>query len=81
MEEDMRDLTEEEEIVLKNVINELRKIPMFVGKYDAKNGNKDFMHGICTVMECLGFMISDECGYAIGNEFLKNMIKSVDKIK
>ena len=81
MEEDMRDLTEEEKVVLNNIINELKKIPMFIGKYDAKHGNENFMYGISSVMGCLGFMVSDECGYALENEFLNNMVKSIDKVK
>lgn len=81
MEEEMRDLTEEEKVVLKNIISELKKIPIFIGKYDAKHGSKNFMNGISTVMECLGFMISDEYGYALEMEFLKNMTNSIDKAK
>ena len=49
---------------------------LFQGKYDSKNGNKDFMYGILTVME----FISYEAGMEdFDNVFIKNMIKSEER--
>ena len=64
-------------IVLNDILN--NDCEMFVGKYDAKNGNAKFMHGIGTVIGYIAYNVSDEDGYAIENLFVKNMIESEQK--
>lgn len=76
----MRELTKHEKATLKNIFEELKKCNLFVGKYDAKNGNKDFMYGVASVMECLAYMIDDECGYNFSHEFYENMLTSEEKL-
>lgn len=56
------------------VLEGLRQMPMFTGRYDAKHGNVNFMFGVLAVLE----YIADKAG----NEeyidmFLDNMNKSV----
>ena len=66
-------------IVLNDILN--NGCEMFVGKYDAKNGSEQFMHGIGTVIEYIAYNVSDEDGYVIENLFIKNMIESEQKAK
>lgn len=55
-------------------LEDLTQVPMFTGKYDAKNGNKHFMFGILTVLE----YIADKAGNEEYSElFIDNMNKSV----
>ena len=61
------------------VFDELLKCDIFRGKYDAKNGNEHFMYGVCTVMEYIANIISEECHDKFDAEFLKNMQESEDK--
>ena len=57
----------------KQVLEDLMKITMFTGKYDAANGSKDFMYGILTVMD----VIADRAGNdTLSNEFIDNMMMS-----
>lgn len=82
-EEWIRDLTEEEKATLKNIIEELEKISIFTGKYDASATNSNlqsFMYGIATVMECLAYMVSDEYGDIQSNNFIQNMLESEKNI-
>ena len=65
--------------IIKSVIEELMECELFCGKYDAKNGNEHFMHGIATVMECLALEVSEEYSERISNIFIKNMIESEEK--
>lgn len=75
----MRELTKHEKTTLKNIFEELKKCGLFVGKYDAKNGNEQFMYGVCAVMECLTYMISEEDGDNFSKEFIENMLTSEEK--
>ena len=62
----------------EKVLNDMveRGPSFFQGNYDSKNGNKNFMHGILTVME----FISYEAGVEdFDNVFIKNMIKSEER--
>ena len=77
----MRELNTNEKEVLKGIIEEIREIGMFEGRYDAKNGKKDFMYGISTVMECLAYMVSDEYGDSFSDTFVNNLITSEQKIE
>lgn len=60
------------------VLDKLKECPLFCGKYDAKNGNASYMHGISTVMEVIAHYAEDE---EFEEMFLKNIIKSEDKAK
>lgn len=54
----------------KQVLEDLMKIQMFTGTYDAVHGTKDFMYGILTVMK----VIADRAGNdTLLNEFIYNM--------
>ena len=46
----MRKLNTNEREMLKGIIEEMREIGIFNGRYDAKNGKEDFMYGVSTVM-------------------------------
>ena len=61
------------------VFYELLQCDLFNGKYDAKNGDEHFMYGICTVMENIAYMISEECHDRFDTEFMRNMQISEDK--
>lgn len=75
----MKKLTKIEKIALAKVFMNLCECGMFIGKYDATNGSKDFMYGIQTVMENLAYTISDKVYNTYNDVFLKNMIKSEKK--
>ena len=77
----MRELNTNEKEMLKGIIEEMREIGMFEGRYNAKNGKKDFMYGISTVMECLAYMVSDEYGDSFSDTFVKNLIASEQEVK
>jgi len=57
----------------KLVFEDLKKCGMFVGKYDARNGDINFMNGICTVMETIAYTISEEVGEEYSDLFLENI--------
>lgn len=61
------------------VYNELIKNPMLQGNYDAKNGNENFMYGICTVMEVIANNISEEKYDEYSTLWVNNMEKSESK--
>lgn len=63
------------------VYKELSECPMFMGRFDAKNGDDDFMYGIATVMEYIACKASDETLLEFQNTFFKNFEKSVDNAK
>ena len=75
----MRKLTKHEKTTLKNIFEELKTCNLFVGKYDAKNGNKHYMYGINSVMECLAYMIDEKYGDNFSKEFFENMLTSEEK--
>ena len=55
------------------VFDKLKECNLFCGKYDARNGNEDFMYGISTVMEVIAYYAGDE---EFGVMFLHNMVES-----
>lgn len=61
----------------EEVYNELTKLRMFTGIYDAKHGDEHFMYGIQTVME----VIAERCNKQdeFNEMFAKNVIKSEEK--
>lgn len=73
----MIDLTE----AYKAVYEDLSKCPLFMGEYDAKNGNKHFIYGIMTVMEAIADRVSDEAYNEYNKISLENLAKSVDIAK
>lgn len=71
------ELTNEEREVLKKIVENMRECGLFVGRFDAKNGNVNFMYGIETVMEYLTNLISKEYCDGYEKEFLTNFEKSL----
>lgn len=65
------------------VFYELIKCPMFMGEYDAKNGDEHFMHGIATVMERIAYELDEdqELLDAFSDLFDNNMYISKMKAK
>lgn len=70
-------LTDNEREVLKKIVENMRECGLFAGKFDAKNGNVDFMYGIETVMEYLTSLISEEYHDEYEKEFLNNFERSL----
>lgn len=64
------------EEVIKELIEEMSQCGMFVGRYDARNGSPQFMHGVNMVMEYLAYKVSEEYGDAFSDKFVKNLIES-----
>lgn len=60
----------------KIVFDELQKMNMFKGIYDARNGNTYFMYGIATVMEFVAYSIDDATGDNFSETFYRNMDES-----
>lgn len=77
----MKELTKNERMALMKVFKNLCKCDLFIGKYDAKNGNPNFMYGIATVMENLAYLISENVGQTYHTTFTNNLIKSENKVK
>ena len=65
---------------IEELFEKMQNIDLFIGKYDAKNGNKKFMYGIGTVMEFIANEISEETYEKFYDKFLKNLIDSESKI-
>lgn len=68
-----------EKEIIKNLLADMSECPLFIGKYDAKNGNEDFMYGIQTVMEFLAFSVSNNFGEEFSKKFTQNMVDSKKK--
>jgi hypothetical protein len=58
----------------KHVYNELIKYPLFVGIYDANNGNIHFEYGIESVMEVIAEKAG--CYYEYQQMMLENLAES-----
>ena len=52
---------------------------LFVGEYDARNGDEKFMHGVSLVMEWIAYRVSEEDYNEFNDLFIKNLIKSEQK--
>lgn len=63
----------------KIVYDELSKVDMFMGKFDAKNGNDKFMSGVQTVMEAIAYGVSEDMQCAYTDIFLANWLNSKEK--
>lgn len=70
-------MTREE--MIRNLVEEMSECGIFVGKYDAKHGNRRYMYGIYTVMEWLAYKVSEEYGDEFSDTFFGNMHDSEDK--
>lgn len=58
----------------KHVYNELIKYPLFIGIYDAKNGDINFEYGIQSVMEVIATKAG--CYYEYQKMMLENLAES-----
>lgn len=65
-------------IVFNDMMNS--ECGLLVGKYDAKNGDEKFMHGINTVMEWIAYRASEKQGEEFSAMFVDNMIESQEKV-
>lgn len=65
-------------IVLNDMMNS--GCGLLVGKYDAKNGDEKFMHGINVVMEWIAYRASEKQGEEFSAMFFNNMIESQEKV-
>lgn len=65
----------------KNLLQDLCKINLFKGKYDALNGNEHYMYGINSVMEHIAYSISDSEGYRYNEMFYENLLNSQKKAR
>ena len=64
----------------KLVYNDMVKCGgLFVGRFDAKNGNKDFMYGISTIMEFIALNADEQTYDEFEKLWLENFEKSLDK--
>lgn len=61
------------------VLEELAKVPMFMGTYDATHGSKDFMYGICTVVEWISDQAKPGDYEKYSEIWFDNFSKSLDK--
>ena len=71
------ELTDNEREILKKIVENTRECGLFAGKFDAKNGNIDFMYGIETVMAYLTSLISEEYCDEYQKEFINNFERSL----
>ena len=65
----------------KAVYNDLIKVELFRGHYDAKNGSETFVRGIGTVMENIALHVSEETANQYMQEFTNNMQDARKKVK
>ena len=64
----------------KLVYNDMVKCGgLFVGQFDAKNGNKEFMYGIGTIMEFIALNAGEEIYDDFEKIWSENFEKSLDK--
>ena len=71
------ELTDNEREALKKIVENMRECGLFVGRFDAKNGDLHFMYGIETVMEYLTSLISKEYCDEYEKEFINNFERSL----
>ena len=57
----------------KVVYDDLMKVDLFRGHYDAKHGNKGFMNGIGTVMEHIAYKVSEDTANFFIETFFTNL--------
>lgn len=66
-------------IVYNDILN--RDIGLFLGRFDAKNGKPEFMHGISTLMEFIALECSETDYEDFQKIWFENFQKSVDNAK
>ena len=66
-------------IVFNDMMNS--ECGLLVGKYDARNGDEKFMHGIDTAMEWIAYRVSEKQGDEFSAMFFDNMIDSQEKVR
>jgi len=65
---------------IEELFEKMQNRSLFVGRYDAKNGDEKFMFGVCTVMEFIANEISEEVYEEFRDKFLRNMLDSENAI-
>lgn len=68
-------------LAYKIVFNDLKKIDVYCGVYDAKNGNPGFMYGIWTIMEHIAYEADERRVGEFNGLFSDNMDISEEKAK
>lgn len=63
----------------KIVFEDLKTNPLFMGKYDAKNGNSRFIYGMATVMDFIANNIDEETYNNFCDTLTKNIAESEEK--
>ena len=71
----------EKEKAFKIVYEELKKVPMFMGKFDAINGNENFMFGVCAVMEYITSQVNEPTYEEFSIAWVTNIFQSYDNAK
>lgn len=61
------------------VLEDLEKIPLLCGVYDAEHGNEHFMYGIGTVMEIIAGGVSEKRYRQFNSMFDNNMVASEER--
>ena len=64
-------------IVYNDILNS--GVGLFTGNFDSKNGNKNFMYGIYTVVEFIAYNASEQDYNDFEEIWLENFMKSLDK--
>ena len=76
----MLNLNENEKQTMRNVIETIMQNGgLFAGNYDAVNGSSEFMYGISSLLEYLGYAVDENFGNKVEDAFVKNMLKSEKK--
>ena len=52
---------------------------VLTGKYDAKNGSKQYMNGVWSVMELIAYGVGIDCYHAFNERYSKNMVESMER--
>ena len=66
-------------IVYNDILN--RDIGLFVGRFDAKNGKTEFMHGISTLMDFIAYESSEKDYDDFQKIWFENFQKSIDNAR
>lgn len=64
-------------IVYNDILN--KDVGLLVGRYDARNGGTEYMHGIATVMEFIAINVSEADCDDFENIFYNNMLESRER--
>ena len=73
----MSELQKAYEMVLRDMMES--ECGLFVGKYDAENGNKSYMLGIQVVMCWIAYHVNEATGEEFSSQFINNLILSEEK--